>query len=305
MLSMTRLTPSPPGSRRPARAATSIVVCAAVLHDLAPVHEHVAHVGARSRRRRRTRARCAASVPGQADAVEADGDEVGARARLDPAGVRPPEAGVAAGASPRAAGRVAGCRPRSPRREPLVELHRTRLLEHVDDGVRVAAERERRAGVDAARRIAPMPSARSRSVVGHTQQQARGIAEQRDVVVGEVGRVHGGEVCVERTRAGEQPGRACARRPRCTPRSRRAARRRARGAAARPRAPRRRPSRAESGSTARTLWMAAPIARTRRRRRARPTRSAHASAVPSEKRRWAPSGGSPIAAVQVAGVDQA
>ena len=35
--------------------------------------------------------------PGEADAVQADGHEVGARARLDPAGVGPPEAGVAPG----------------------------------------------------------------------------------------------------------------------------------------------------------------------------------------------------------------
>ena len=56
-----------------------------------------------------------------------------------------------------------------------MHLDAAQLLERVDDGVLVGAERERHPGV-VQRRAGPMPSARSRSVVGQKHAVARAPA---------------------------------------------------------------------------------------------------------------------------------
>ena len=163
--------------------------------------------------------------------------------------------------------------------QPLVELQRPRLLEQVDDGVAVAAEAS--AGTPAARRRAagPMPSARSRSVVGHRQTRGRACAEQRDVGVGQVGGVDrawssGPSTPVRRRAAASACSRArarqasfsagCSERWTCSGAPRAAAQSRDRRAAV-------------AAGTARTEWMAAPIAgvlgRGAARRRAAPRRA--------------------------------
>ena len=235
---------------------------------------------------------CSGSVPASRTPVERDRHEVGARAGLDPPGVRPAEAGVPVlGGGPQQ-GRGAVV-PALAAREALVELHRARLLEQVDHGVRVAAERQRGARVDqrgASGRCRRRGRARSSGRRSSTRPRRRaGVtsASSRCVACTAV------KFAVERAGVGEQAPSACARRPRGRPRSRPAARTRARAAAAparapsRPRSPRPRGRpRACCGSRRRS----APT----RSRRASSTRSAQASALPSEKRRCASSGGSPI-----------
>ena len=191
---------------------------------------------------------------------------------------------------------------RAPAREPLVELDRARLLEHVDHRVRVGPSASE-APASASARAGPIPSARSRSVVGQRQQQQPAPPSVGDVRVGEVGGVDRRERGPERAGLARAPPSGCARTPRrqasfsagcsetcaCSGRSRSAAQ-----AATVPHG---------AGSTARTLWIAAPI-RPRRRRRAprrarpRPRRRRRRSA------RWTSFGGSPMPAVQVAGVEQ-
>ena len=76
--------------------------------------------------------------------------------------------------------------------QPLVELERTTFLEQVDDRVRVRSEA---IGTPAAAkaRVGPMPSARSRSVVGHIAHGRAGGGECRDVGIVDMGGVHCGE----------------------------------------------------------------------------------------------------------------
>ena len=145
-------------------------------------------------------------------------------------------------------------------REPLVELDRARLLEQVDHRMRVACRGRARRPRRRSRRAGPMPSARSRSVVGQRQHQ-QPAASRAAAMSGSVRWV----ACTAVKRSPSAPASASTRgrRPpvgvRARPRSRPAARRRARAAGGRARRPSRRPSAAEPGSTARTLWIAAPI----------------------------------------------
>ena len=143
------------------------------------------------------------------------------------------------------------------------------------------------------RRIGPIPSARSRSVVGHTQQHEPRPAEQAHVVVVEMRCVHRGEVRGQRAGLVEQRRWGCSRRRPGTPRSRRAARTRARAGGGPRSAAHPATVAAAAGSTARMLWIAAPMRADSVSSRAS-TRSAHASALPSEKRCCAPSGCAPI-----------
>ena len=97
--------------------------------------------------------------------------------------------------------------------QPLVHLHRAHLLEQVDHRMAVGAQREGGAGVvQPPRRTDPVGEValggRAEADVG-----AR-LAEQPDVVVGQVGRVHGGGQRTERSGLGEQLGRGDARTPR-------------------------------------------------------------------------------------------
>ena len=91
-------------------------------------------------------------------------------------------------------------------RKPLVELERARLLELVDHRVGIRAETERRARVG-------QPASRADAVgevaLGRRAETAPAAvrAEQRDVRGAEVGRVHGGERCLQGARVGEHPGR--------------------------------------------------------------------------------------------------
>ena len=175
--------------------------------------------------------------------------------------------------------------------QALVQLHRARLLEQVDDRVRVGAERER-APASAARRAGPIPSARSRSVVGQKQQQARRrraaamSASSRWVACTAVNRSR------QRARLARAARSACARRRRRTPRSRPAARRRARAEGSRARSPRRRRPPPIGVHAADAVDRGAdPSAGTVGER---PTRCAQASTSASAKRRWTSSTGSPI-----------
>ena len=177
--------------------------------------------------------------------------------------------------------------------EALVELDRARLLERVDHRVRVGAEGERRRPP----RSAPAPGRSRRR--GRARWSGRGSSRRaappssRDVGLVEVGGVHGGEPLAKRAGALEHLGRAWRRRRRRTPRSRPAARRRARAAGSRARPPRRRRPPPSRGRRPRTLWIAAPI-RAPSPPASAPTRSAHASASASAKRRWTSLSGSPI-----------
>ena len=94
-------------------------------------------------------------------------------------------------------------------REPLVELDRARLLERVDDRLRVAAGGERRAGVEQPPRGADAVGEVALGGRAEAGGHAR-AAEQRDVVVGQVRRVDGGEALRQRAGVGQQPGRRAA-----------------------------------------------------------------------------------------------
>ena len=107
--------------------------------------------------------------------------------------------------------------------QPLVELHRPRLLEQVDHRVGVGTRGTARAPAAASAGRGPMPSARSRSVVGQMQHATR-RAEGRDVGGGEVGGVDRGEPGPSGAGVGQDLGRACGRRRPGSPRSRPAAR---------------------------------------------------------------------------------
>ena len=117
-----------------------------VAHDDAATDHDMAHVG---RRRRRTRRRASASslaVP----AVRTESSVTVVRSARAPASMRPasgqPSARWPCSVAIRRSAAVSW-RPRTQRRQALVELDGPGLLEEVDDGVRVAAERQAGAGV--------------------------------------------------------------------------------------------------------------------------------------------------------------
>ena len=120
------------------------------------------------------------AAPASADRVQPHRDQVGERARRELAGVRPAEAGVPVGggrAQQLGRGQVAAVR----LAQPLVQLHRARLLEQVDHGVAVAAQRQRAARGGAAR--APGRCRRPGRVrwSGTCRRRLPAAAEQRDV----------------------------------------------------------------------------------------------------------------------------
>ena len=151
--------------RRPSR-------CSPVRTSVLPPTTTRSHIGGRSRR---TRSEPAGA--GRADRAGID------HRRSRPA--RPRSAGRRPGQPERCVpGRLAavissaGCEPAAlPADQPLVHLQAADLLEHVDHRVLVGAEAERAARLRQAPAPGPMPSARSRSVVG--QKQPRGAGSPR------------------------------------------------------------------------------------------------------------------------------
>ena len=139
---------------------------------------------------------------GGADARGVEGDEVGAGPDRDPAGVGEAERGVAVGG--RGGEQLGGGPVAAPLGgQPLVELDRAHLLEQVDDRVAVGAQREPAAGV-----VQPPRGADAVAEVALGGRAEAGVgaalAEQRDVVVGEVGGVHGAGPRAEGAGVGEQ-----------------------------------------------------------------------------------------------------
>ena len=281
MLSTTRRscgqTPATIGSA----AGTSNVVCrpSRTTHSPPTITSRTsAAVAANTRLTRVPRPRCP-----PAHGVEPERREVGERARREAAASGQPERGVAAGrggveqAAPRGGRR--GRRSRAARRAPPRAPPRTGRSPHGSRSRRRAPRRVRE------------PSRRADAVgevaLGGRAEAApsRRAAEQRDVVVGQVRRVDRGEARAERAGVGEQRGRRDARGRRGSPRSPSAARRRGRAAAAAGGPRRRRP--APPGSTARTLWIAAPTRAGRARERVDALDPGTASR--SVKRRWTPS----------------
>ena len=112
----------------------------------------------------------------------------------DRAGLGPAERARARRRSPRRAARGARGAPRSPvasrSSSSTARASSNRSIDRVRVASRARAPRRRRR----ARRAGPMPSARSRSVVGQRQHVRAGAAEQRDVASVEVGGVDRGEV---------------------------------------------------------------------------------------------------------------
>ena len=264
----------------------------AVADDLAAVDDHVAARRRRSPRTRPPRPRVSDSVP----ARRTPSRPTVTRSARAPGAIRP-----ASGQPRQACPSSVAARSRAAAvwqaalaaREALVELDRARLLEEVDHGVGVAAERKRCAGVRPAG-----ASGRSRRP-GRARWSGRrssrpGAAEQRHVGVGQVRGVHGGEArasapASSSTRrrgapVGLQAG-AVLGRLLGDVRVQRAV------SLARPRPRRRRPRpgrpRARCGSPRRSAPTLV-VLRARRRAPPRPRASA------SEKRRWGSLGGSPM-----------
>ena len=183
---------------------------------------------------------------------------------------------------------------RAPRSQALVELHRARLLEEIDDGVGVGAEGEADAGRRASRAAGADPV--GEVALGRRAQAAgrAGVAQEAEVGVGEVGGVDRGEALRQRPRLGRAARSGSRRARRGTPRSRRAARRRGRGAGQPRSLAQAATAAADPGSTARTLWIAAPIRAPAPSLRAPPPAPPSASASPSAKRRWASAGSCPM-----------
>jgi hypothetical protein len=94
------------------------------------------------------------------------------------------------------------------RGQPLVELDGPHLLEQVDHRVAVAAQGQP-APASCSARLGPMPSPRSRSVVGQKQTYVR-APEEPHVVAGEVGGVDERGARAEEAGVGEHLGRVSA-----------------------------------------------------------------------------------------------
>ena len=260
MLSSTsELIRSPRRSLPAAHAATSRLTCCPSRTTKLPADDDVA---GRRPRRRRTRAAsmsCPSARSGQAHAVEVERRR-GRRAR--PA--RSPRPRASRGSrTRRPSRRTAARRRRGGHARRSRAARRARPRAPPRSGSMTACEslpeRERARRRRAAAPPGRSPSARSRSVVGHRQQHAPGAAEQARVGVGDVGGVDRGEALAHSapapssTAVGVPPYAArhssfsagCSETCACSG----AARSRAHAAT----------TAALSGSTARTLWMAAPI----------------------------------------------
>ena len=207
---------------------------AAVRNDLAAVHEHISHI-CRGRCEHHRVERVLHRAARKLHPVERDGDEVGAA----PGSIRPASGQPRQACPCSVAARISDSVVWIPRR-PLASRSSSSIARASSkrsmNGVRVRAERERRAGAgEPAHR--PIPSARSRSVVGQAQQHAPASPSKPHVGLVEVRRVYGREARVERAGVGEQGGRRPRRRRRGTPRSRPVAQRRARAAGSHARVP--------------------------------------------------------------------
>ena len=284
-----------------ARAATSMLVCAPS-RTISRPPTITCRTSAAPAAKTTASSACSRLPAGQPHAVERDRHEVGARARLDPPGLRPAEAGVAVRRSRRAAAPSAPWWPRSPlaRRSSSSTARASSnrsitACESLPSDSDAPASRERAHPADAVGEVALGRRAEAAA-------RAR-AAEQAHVGVVEVGGVHRGEARRQRAGVGEQRrrrapvggearlvlgrllGHVGVQRPVALGGPRRD----------RPPPPRGR-RRARCGSRRRCGR--------RRSSSSASTRSAHASALPSEKRRCAPSGWRPDPAVQVAGVEQ-
>ena len=141
--------------------------------------------------------------------IQADRDQVGARADFEPAGVRPADAGVR---GHRGVQFVGGESAALQGDQPLVEFEPTGFLEKVDDRVLVAAEAEGAAGVG---QRACRPDPVGEVALGRRAHAHRGSrrAELRDVRLGQMRRVHGGGAVAPHAGIGEQrSGRSAVRR---------------------------------------------------------------------------------------------
>ncbi len=142
---------------------------------------------------------------GQPGRVEGDGGEVGQCPDLDPAALGPAQAAVALG---RGHGQQAGRRVGAPlaRGQALVQLDGPGLLEGVDDGVGVGADAERRAPVPEGGRR-PDPVGQVPFGGGADAAPRAGAGQDGQVLVAQVGGVHGGEPIAQGAVVGQDPGR--------------------------------------------------------------------------------------------------
>ena len=205
MLSITRLNGSTAAiAAIAARSATSSCSVPAVADDLAPGRDHPVDVGGRRREHGRLE-RAIRARSREPDAVEPQRDQVGERPGRQTAGLGPADRGVPCFGR-RAQQRRGVVVTALAGGEPLVELDRARLLEQVDHGVRVGAQRKAGAGVDQG---AGRADAVGEVALGRRAEAAAAAsaAERGDVGVGEVGGVDGGEALAERSRLGEDLGR--------------------------------------------------------------------------------------------------
>ena len=206
MLSRTvALTCQAPRSRSPAPPATSIETCLPSRTISRPPQSTVAHVVGDSREDDGGE-RIARLGTGEPHRVEPNRHQVGDRARLDPPRLGPADRHVARrGRGPQQARRRSVV-PALAGDQPLVHLHRPGLLEGVDHGVRVAAEAERRPR--------PAESRRGTDAVGEVSLGRRaeadrrsGVAEEAEIVLGEVSRVDRGEAGADGARPCQQRSR--------------------------------------------------------------------------------------------------
>ena len=158
---------------------------------------------------------------GSARRVERDRHQIGSLADGDRSDIVPTERCVA---RCHRCGQLPGAEHAPPAADqPLVEVDRARLLERVDDGVRVAADRQRGAGIG---KPPSRPDPVSEVAFGRRAEADRraGSTEQPDVAIGQMGRVDRREVGGERLPSGPAARPACTRGPPDTDRSRPAAR---------------------------------------------------------------------------------
>ena len=163
----------------------------AVAHDDAAADDDVAHVGGR-RGEHGARQRVVDGGARRADRVEGDRRQVGEGAGLDAAGVGPAEAERGRARSPSAAAPAASWRPRS----SVARRSSSSTARASSSRSMTACESlpsVRRAPASRRANVGPMPSARSRSVVGQMQHEQRAAPSSADVGRRDVGGVDGGE----------------------------------------------------------------------------------------------------------------
>ncbi len=236
------------------------------------------HVGRRRRRTRPRRSGRPGARPGQADAVESHRDQVRECALAD----RPPSGPTEAARTRRGRGREQRGRPCGPRARRWRAARRARSPRASSNGsidrVRVAADRQPRSPRRAAgARVRSRPRGRARSS-GTGSRYAPALAEQRDVLLGDVGRVHRREPVAQGAPRNAAARSASRRRPRGRPRSPRGCSETCAWSGSARSAAHAATRAAASGWTARMLWIAAPsrvrgtVGPARPRARSRPRR---------------------------------